>query len=281
MNKLLGKPNRYINEDRIVDARTSKNVKLLATRQKVRLFILFVLAITFPIIVDYFSVIIPITATKEGVLAFSSIFWLLWFVTAFYFGRASCAYVCPLGALQETKDRIWPKQLPKVKNLKIVKYILSVGWMAAITTMAFIGAGITRVDLLYRNNGFVSVHNIQGVIGYSIVVLVVMLPVFLMGKRGFCHYFCPWGVLNMVASRIKNWLRYPSLHLAVDRNKCSRCVACDQSCPMSLKVFKMVQSGFINDKECNLCGCCIDVCPEGAIRYSWGRPGKTEVEHGF
>ena len=132
MSKLSDKPNRYLNEERTVDLRTSKNVKLLATRQKVRLFILYVLAITFPIIVDYFSVIIPITATKEGVLAFSSIFWLLWFVTAFYFGRANCAYVCPLGALQETKDRIWPKQLSKVKNLKIVKYILSVGWVAAM-----------------------------------------------------------------------------------------------------------------------------------------------------
>jgi ferredoxin-type protein NapH len=260
-----------------VESKASKDVKMLATRQKIRLITLFIMAITFPIIVDYFSVIIPVTAAKEGVLAFSSIFWLLWFVTAFYLGRAGCAYVCPLGALQETKDRLWHKRLPKVKYLKIVKYVLSIGWIAAIITMAFIGTGFPHVDLLYRNNGFVSVHDIQGVIGYSIVLLVVMLPVFVIGKRGFCHYFCPWGVLNMVAGIVKNWLRYPSLHLIVDRNKCSRCVSCDQSCPMSLKVFKMVQNGSLNDKECNLCGACVDICPKGAIRYSWGRPCKTDV----
>jgi ferredoxin-type protein NapH len=276
-NRLSGKPNGHLSEDRTVEAKASKSVKLLATRQKVRLFILFALAITFPITVNYFSVVIPIPATKEGVLAFSSVFWLLWFLTAFYFGRAGCAYVCPLGALQETKDRMWPKQLPKAKNLKIVKYVLSTVWVGAIIAMAFIGTGITQVELLYHNEGYVSVDNVQGFTGYSIVVLVVLLPVLLMGKRGFCHYFCPWGVLNTVASKVKDWLRYPSLRLAVDRDKCSRCIACDQSCPMSLKVFKMVQRGAIDDKECILCGACVDVCPESAIRYSWGRPGKTEV----
>jgi len=261
--------------ERTSEVKTRKRARPLATRQKVRLFILFVMAITFPVTVNYFSVFLPILATYEGVLAFSSLFWLLWFVTAFYFGRAGCAYLCPLGALQETKDHMWPKRLAKVENLRIVKYILSVGWVGAIIAMAFISPGMTRVDLLYNNEGYVSVDNVQGVLGYSIVVLVVMLPVLLMGKRGFCHYFCPWGVLNMVASRVKGWLCYPSLHLEVDTKKCSRCIACDPSCPMSLKVFKMVQRGAIDDKECNLCGACVDICPEGAIRYSWGRPAKA------
>jgi len=131
-NRLTEKPNGHLNEDRTVEAKASKNVKLLATRQKVRLFILFVLAITFPITVDYFSVVIPIPATKEGVLAISSVFWLLWFITAFYFGRAGCGYVCPLGALQETKDRMWPKRLPKIRNLKIVKYV-TFDWHRSLT----------------------------------------------------------------------------------------------------------------------------------------------------
>ena len=210
-------------------------------------------------------------------LAFSSIFWLLWFIAAFYFGRAGCAYICPLGALQETKDLMWPKRLPKSRRQRrFVKYILSAVWVGSIIVMALIGTGVTQVDLFYNNEGYVSVDSVQGIVGYLILVTVVMLPVFLIGKRAFCHYFCPWGVLNIVASRVKNWLGYPSLHLEVDKNKCSRCVACDQVCPMSLRVYRMVQSGIVDDHECNLCGACVDVCPDGAICYSWGRTSKTK-----
>lgn len=39
----------------------------------------------------------------------------------------------------------------------------------------------------------------------------------------------------------------------------------------------IIQRGGIDDKKCNLFGACVDVCPQGAIRYSWRRPGKAKA----
>ncbi len=104
------------------------------------------------------------------------------------------------------------------------------------------------------------------------IVFIILLPAFLIGKRGFCQYFCPWGVLNIVSTRIKNVFRLPSLHLEPGTDKCKQCKTCDKNCPMSLEVSKIVQSGSMKNDECILCGTCVDNCPNKVIRYSWGKP---------
>ena len=87
----------------------------MATRQKIRLTVLFLIMLTFPVTLNYFSVYLIIDASSQGVMAFSFFFWSLFTVTALLFGRAACGYVCPLGAIQETKDRMAPKKLKKIR----------------------------------------------------------------------------------------------------------------------------------------------------------------------
>jgi polyferredoxin len=205
-------------------------------------------------------------------MTFSFFFWTLFTVTALFFGRAACGYICPLGAIQETKDRMAPKQLARIKYLKVIKYVLAIAWVGAIIYFAVLAGGYKTVNLLYNTESGVSVDSAQGWITYFMIVLIVLLPVFFIGKRGFCHYFCPWGVLNITGTRIKNFLRWPSLHLEADSDKCKRCLTCDKSCPMSLEVSKAVQSGSMDNTECILCGTCVDNCPNGVIAYSWHRP---------
>ena len=106
----------------------------MATRQKVRLTVLFLILITFPITLNYFSVFLIIQASSEGVMAFTFFFWVAFAVTSLFFGRAACGYVCPLGAYQETKDRMAPKKLARIRYLKIIKYIFAVAWVGAIVT---------------------------------------------------------------------------------------------------------------------------------------------------
>jgi len=40
---------------------------------------------------------------------------------------------------------------------------------------------------------------------------------------------------------------------------------------MSLDVNLMVRQRIMENSECILCGCCVDVCSENAISYSFGR----------
>lgn len=243
----------------------------MTTRQKIRLIVLFLILITFPVTLNYFSVYLIIETAGQGIIALSFFFWTLFFLTAFLFGRAACGYVCPLGAIQETKDRMAPKKLVNIKYLKWTKYVLAVGWVGAIIAAAVSAGGYTAINLLYNTESGVSVDSPQSWIMYFMIVLIVLLPVFFIGKRGFCHYFCPWGVLNMTATRIKNHFKWPSLNLKSDKDKCVLCHTCDNNCPMSLVVSEAVQKSSMDMNECILCGTCADSCPKSVISYTWRR----------
>ena len=152
-----------------------------------------------------------------------------------------------------------------------MKYILAIAWVGGIVYFAIAAGGYHSIDLLYNIDSGVSIDRAEGWFTYGTIVLVVLLPVFFIGKRGFCHYFCPWGVLNMVSTRTKSFLRLPSLHLEADKNRCKQCHTCLANCPMSLPVEEMVQANSMKNEECILCGTCVDNCPNRAIKYSWNR----------
>ena len=244
----------------------------MATRQKLRLIILFLILITFPITMNYFSVYLIIEGSAQGTMTFSFFFWSLFALTALLFGRAACGYICPLGAFQEAKDRMVPKTLARIKYLKVVKYILALAWVGAIVFAAISAGGYSTINLLHNTESGVSVDSPQSWFTYGMIVLIILLPAFFIGKRGFCHYFCPWGVLNMVGTKIKNFFCWPSLHLEPKTDKCKQCRTCAANCPMSLPIPEMVQSGSMTNNECILCGTCVDNCPNAVIKYSWQRP---------
>ena len=227
--------------------------------------------ILFPITMNYFSVFLIIEGSSMGTVAFSLVFWFAWVVGALLFGRAACGYLCPLGAFQEAKDRMVPNNLKMIRYLKIVKYVLAVAWVGAIVASAVSAGGYHSVDLLYNTSSGVSIDRAQGWITWGMIVLVVLLPSFFIGKRAFCRYLCPWGVLNTVSTKIKDFLRLPSLRLVPEGEKCKRCGTCSANCPMSLPVAEMVQHQSMRNDECILCGTCVDNCPNRAIHYSWRR----------
>jgi len=235
------------------------------------------MVLTFAITMNYFSVFLIIEGSAKGVIVFSFFFWSLFALTSLIFGRAACGYFCPLGAFQEMKDRMVPRKLTRIKYLKTVKYVLAVAWVGGILYAAVHAGGYKTINLLYNTESGVSVDRAEGWITYAMIVGIVLLPAFLIGKRGFCHYFCPWGVLNTVGTKVKTIFGWPSLHLTAAANKCRQCKTCDRNCPMSLPVSQMVQSESMNNTECILCGTCIGNCANRAIRYSW-RSKKVEAE---
>jgi len=138
--------------------------------------------------------------------------------------------------------------------------------VGAITYFAISAGGYRKIDLLYNTESGISVDSAQALIRYLLIVFVILLPALFLGKRGFCHYFCPWGVLNIAGTRIKNFFKWPSLHLKATPDKCKRCRTCDKNCSMSLEVSKMVQNGSMDNAECILCGTCVDNCPNRVIK---------------
>ncbi|MBS4023142.1 MAG: 4Fe-4S binding protein [Dethiobacter sp.] len=244
-------------------------------RQRMRKSILFFSFLLFPITFNYFSPYLMIEGTLNRVVSASLITWTFWFMASLLIGRAACSYICPFGGLQMLKEAAAEKKLKEINYLRSVKYLLWLAWVGSVAFLAFRVGGYLRIDLLYNTENVVSLDSPASNITYFMLIIIVLLPT-LLGKMGFCHYFCPFGVFGILGTKIKDFLGYPSLRLQVSRDKCTECKKCDKSCPMSLQVSTMVSAGVASNTECTLCGSCVDSCNQKAISYSFSS-GKLPI----
>jgi len=198
-----------------------------------------------------------------GLFVFTSLF-----VGSFFFGRLWCGYLCPAGGLQEIYARINEKPVT-AGWLNYLKYPIFLGIFGSIAVAVYSSGGLSTIDFFYRTGNGISV-DLPG--GYTLLYAqIAFITVFalLVGRRGFCHTFCPIAVMLIVGRKTRNLVRWPALHLAAAPDRCVDCGRCSRACPMSLDVRGMVREGQMENAECILCGGCVDACPEGAVGYAW------------
>jgi polyferredoxin len=159
------------------------------------------------------------------------------------------------------------KKPAKGGRLNWIKYIIWVPWLSSILILLFSAGGI-RIDFLYQTTYGISIANVYAYIIYYFVILIVVVLSFTAGKRAFCHYVCWMAPFMIIGTKVKNLLKIPSLHLKAEPEKCISCKQCTKVCAMSLDVNEMVKKGCMTNNECILCGECVDVCPNAAIKYS-------------
>lgn len=240
-----------------------------AKRQRLRRGLILGFFLLLPITLNYYSPALMTQGTAERVATFSLLLWTAIFLSSLVIGRAFCGYGCPFNGLQTAWEQVSDKPTKQVRYLRWFKYAFWGAWVGAVVAFAVATGGWTRFEPLYMTEHVVSVDSPQNLITYFMLVGITLAPT-LMGKRGFCHYFCPFGVWGIVGTRIGRTLRLPQLHLAVDSESCNECRACDKHCPMSLPVSEMVARGDGFHTECTLCGTCVDGCKQGAVRYANG-----------
>jgi polyferredoxin len=236
-------------------------------RQKLRKGIILFSFFLFPVIFYYMSPVLIVQASSKGIINGSFIMFVLLFINSLALGRAFCGWVCPAGGCQEA---IFLSRDKRVTRGNIVKWVIWVPWISSIVIVAIRGGGYTTVDFFYQTTYGFSVGNLQSLIIYLIVLLVlIVLPAFIFGKRSFCHHLC-WMAPFMIASRqIRNKFGWASLRLKSEPEKCKHCHICTKDCPMSLPVEDMVTENKMEDSECILCGACVDGCKFEAIKYAF------------
>ena len=137
-----------------------------------------------------------------------------------------------------------------------------------------LGKNDVTINFFYMTDHGISVSGIYDYVIYYGVLLILVLPALIHGKRAACHYLCWMAPFMVIGSSIGRFLHLPQLHIEADPARCVSCGKCIKACPMGLDVRDMTQKG-INAKctECIQCGACVDECPGKALKYrmTWRR----------
>lgn len=243
-------------------------------RQTLRKTILFAWIVLLPITFNWMSPVLIIMAGFEGYISLSFLFFAGWFISSIFLGRLYCAYGCQWGAMMEIYGDTIKKPLDptkKARNSKI-KYPVFVIWVAFIILGPFVAGGYLSVNPYYpdENHNLVSWDGgLGGAFFFFLIPALLLLVTLVGGRRAFCRYACPMGVLGIIGSWIARKLRIPSLHLDAETDKCVKCKQCSKACPMGLDVDQMVLAGQMLSPDCILCGSCIDTCKKSVISYAW------------
>ncbi len=236
----------------------------MATRQKVRKGLILVSFFLFPATFFYFSPALIIMAAAEGTVNGSFIVFALLFIGSLVLGRAFCGWVCPGAGCQEA---LFEARNRAVTAGDWIKWAIWVPWIGAIIVLAIRAGGYDRIDFFYRTRYGLSVSDVQSIVTYLLILLLlVVLPSLAVGRRSFCHHLCWMAPFMITGRKLCNW---PSLGLNASPDSCVHCHRCTTNCPMSLPVEQMALAGRMEHSECILCGSCVDGCKPGTISFSW------------
>ncbi len=236
-------------------------------RQKIRKTILIISFLLFPVTIWYFSPYLIIRAASEHIMNGSFIVFVLMLVLSMFFGRAWCGYLCPAGGLQECLAMCNDNPVKGGRRNRI-KYVIWVIWIIAVIVTFILGKGKVTVNPFYMTDRGISVSQIYDYVIYYGVVLILVLPALIHGKRATCHYICWMAPFMVIGSSLGRVLHLPQLHIEAEKTDCVSCGRCSKVCPMGLDVKQMVaEEKNQSCTECIQCGACVDACPKKVLKY--------------
>ena len=230
----------------------------------------------FPLIYYYFSPYLVIMGVAEGIVAGSLLVFTLLFLTSLFLGRAFCGWVCPAGATQELCAKARNTSFKNGKR-NWIKYVIWVPWLSIILVMFLQAGTILAIDPLYQTYFGISITGVDSAIMFMAIAGLIAGIALVAGRRGACHTICWMAPFMIIGRKIRNTANWPALQLESNKNLCINCKACTRVCSMSLDVNAMVQKQTMENAECILCGRCVDVCPKGAIKYTFSKETGIKV----
>ncbi len=181
-------------------------------------------------------------------------------ITALFFGRVFCGWVCPMGAVQhfvlkkETSKKIKSfEPSPRLHNiLRYTKYLVMVVLIVTVI--------ITGTNWFSSVDPFKALFNLDFTL-IPAILLVVLLVLSLAIGFPWCRYVCPLGAFFALFSKF-------SLFKVKINQKCTNC----KYCHTTFCDYRAIRPGeshpVVNQLECTRCGECISRCPSGAIDFT-------------
>jgi len=185
-------------------------------------------------------------------------------IFAFYVAiapRVFCSWVCPVNLLTDIAFKLREKfgfKSEKIlnvsKNFRYFLLALTLVLSLALSFPAF--ESISFVGIVQRGIIYGSLSAL------GIAVAIIAFDMFVL-KRGICSHICPLGAFYAVISK------FALIRVKHDAKACTKCMKCKLICP-EMQVLDMIgkESRSVSSSECISCGRCIDVCGDGALKFS-------------
>ena len=188
---------------------------------------------------------------------------LLGFIgTSLLLKKSFCSWLCPVGLLSETLQRIGATMFGRSFRvwrwidvpLRGIKYLLLGFFVWAIVKMPVVAIG-AFLDSPYNKLADVKMlrffTNISAVALGVILALAVLSLVF---RNPWCRWLCPYGALLGLVSLASPW------KVTRASSACTDCGLCSRVCPQGIDV---ATSRRVRSDECTACLECVRVCPRG------------------
>ncbi len=205
---------------------------------------------------------------KTGIISAGTIFVLLVFIHALFFGGLFCGWFCHWGVTQDVFAWILKKCgiKPIMRHLES-KYI-QWAWFIIL---------ITQVVLFWWFNGLptkfvfnpsyteVWAGNPKAIFMICMTCIVSgFLLIFLFGERAFCRSICVFRLWF-------SWFEKFSKYKIIRNKECSSCSnECSNSCFMDVNVAEEVKiNGVVRNTACVKCFKCMGACPNQALTASF------------
>lgn len=185
-------------------------------------------------------------------------------LVAALFGRAFCAWVCPMGSLIELTDLI-VSPLRRLNPLRLEHWEGRARLIRTPPALFLLGLSVVTVffmppllPFLHPNVWIVRIFSLSN-LGLGFLAFIVLAAAF--ARRLWCVYLCPLGALYGLLGRASVF------HLRI--KECSRCGRCD-GCPMGAADFRGRE---VLAHQCTLCFDFEERCPvEG---FAFGARGSA------
>ncbi len=240
--------------------------KPVSSRQNIRKWLLVISFVLLPVTLMYISPIVIVMGAAQGIATGSMLLFIANFFLSLVVARLWCGWLCPMGAWQEICSPVF-KQSVQAGWRNFVKYGVTVLWLALLAYLIFSAGGIRSVDPFFGTENGLSITSVAPLMVVVVIFTLLFIIAYLMGRRGFCHVFCPVAALMVAGRKIRNLIGWPALQLWADASRCIDCKKCSKECPMGLDVNGMVRKGEMENPDCIMCASCADTCPQGAITF--------------
>ncbi|MBW6514931.1 MAG: 4Fe-4S binding protein [Candidatus Syntrophosphaera sp.] len=180
-------------------------------------------------------------------------------VHSMFYGRRFCAWLCPLGSLQEwifslrgQKYRMQHRAPFYVdRRLAFLKYLV----LAVTVVLTVIGLGYIFIRLC----PFYSLSMLPrlAIPGLAVLGIIVLQSFF--GERQWCRFLCPYAALLNVFQWIGELIGIRRKKIRRNLERCTDCGMCSLNCPMNIDI---CASEYVHDRNCIHCWICAQKCPK-------------------